>query len=149
MELNPTIVWLILLVLLVVAEIVTMGLTTIWFAGGAFVAVIAAIFGVPVYLQITLFLVVSVVLLYFTRPIAVRFFNKDRARTNVEGLPGSIAIVTGEIDNLFAKGQVTINGMEWSARSTDDAVKIPEGTVVTVQEVQGVKLIVKERKEGM
>lgn len=145
---NPTIFWLVVLVLLVIIEIVTMGLTTIWFAGGALIATVAAAFGAPVYIQITLFLVVSFLLLYFTRPVAVKYFNKDRARTNVESMLGRKGIVTAAIDNLKGQGQVTVGGMEWSARSVSDSVRIPEGTVVTVQSVRGVKLIVEEKKEG-
>lgn len=145
---SPAIFWLIVLVVLVVIEIATMGLTTIWFAGGALVATFAAAFGAPVFLQIALFLAVSLVLLYFTRPVAVKYFNRGRVRTNVEGMLGRSGIVTCEIDNLKGQGQVTVNGMEWSARSTADSVIIPAGAVVTIQSVRGVKLIVEERKEG-
>lgn len=146
---NPTIFWLIVLVILVVIEIATMGLTTIWFAGGALVATVAAAFGTPLFIQITLFLVVSLTLLYFTRPVALKYFNRDRIRTNVDSMLGRQAVVTTEIDNLLGQGQVTVGGMEWSARSASDSVKIPAGTVVIVQSVHGVKLIVKERNEEM
>lgn len=144
---NPTIFWLVVLVVLVIVEIATMGLTTIWFAGGALVAMIAAAVGAPVFIQIPLFLIVSFLLLYFTRPIAVRYFNRDRTRTNVESMLGRKGIVTGAIDNLNGQGQVTVGGMPWSARSASDSVKIPAGAVVTIQAVHGVKLIVEETKE--
>ncbi len=144
---NYTILWLIALVLFIVVEIGTMGLTTIWFAGGALVAVIAAVFGAPVALQIVLFLAVSLVLLYFTRPIAVRYFNKDRVKTNAESLVGRQAIVTSEIDNLQGIGQVTVNGLEWSARMSEDNVKLAAGSVVNIVAINGVKLIVEEKKE--
>ncbi len=147
MLLNATVFWLAALVILIAIEIATMGLTTIWFAGGALVAVIAAAAGAPVYLQVALFLVVSVVLLVFTRPVAMKYFNKDRTRTNVDSMPGKRAVVTKEIDNLQGLGQVSVNGMEWSARSKEVGGKIAEGTVVTVLAVDGVKLIVEERKE--
>ena len=75
---NQIIFWLVLLVVLVVIEIATLGLTTIWFAGGALVALIAAAFGAPLYFQVALFIAVSAVLLFFTRPLAVRYFNNDR-----------------------------------------------------------------------
>lgn len=147
LAINLTAFWLVLLVILVGIEIVTMGLTTIWFAGGALVATIAAAFGAPLYIQIALFLVVSVALLYFTRPIAVKYFNRDRARTNVESMVGKQAIVISDIDNMHGTGQVNVGGIEWSARSTSDTIRIPLGSVVEVDAVEGVKLIVKERKE--
>lgn len=147
MDLNMTVVWLGILVLLVVIELLTMGLTTIWFAGGALVATIASLFGAPLALQIILFLLVSAFLLYFTRPLAVKCFNKDRVRTNAESLVGRQAIVISEIDNLQGIGQVNVGGMEWTARTRVDGVKLPVGSVVTILAINGVKLIVEERKE--
>lgn len=144
-----TMIWVVLLVICVVVEIATMGLTTIWFAGGAFIALILAIIGLPSYVQIAVFLVVSLALLFFTRPIAVRFFNKDRVKTNAESLVGKKAIVTGKIDNLKSTGQVTVSGMEWTARGIVEDAIIPEGAIVTVVAISGVKLIVEEGKEGM
>ena len=145
---NKVVFWLILLIILVAIEIATMGLTTIWFAGGAFVAIIAAALNTPLYVQITLFLIVSVVLLLFTRPIAMKYFNKDRIKTNAESLIGKQAVVTEDIDNLLAVGLVSINGQEWTARNVVDGMKIPKGTVVIVRAISGVKLIVEERREG-
>ena len=148
MDWNMTVVWLGILVILVVIELLTMGLTTIWFAGGALVAALISIPGTPLILQILFFLVVSILLLYFTRPIAVKYFNRDRTRTNVESLIGRQAIVISEINNLEGIGQVNTGGMEWSARSSYHNVVIPVGAVVTVLGIDGVKLIVEERKEG-
>ena len=137
------IIWLVLLIVAIVAEVLTMGLTTIWFAGGALVAIFAAILNAPVWLQVVLFLVVSLVLLIFTRPVAVKYFNKDRIKTNAESLVGRQAIVTAEIDNLQGIGQVTVGTQEWSARSYDNGVRIPVGTVVDVLAINGVKLMVR------
>lgn len=139
-------VWLVLLILFIVAELATMGLTTIWFAGGALIAAIAAAMHAPLVLQVALFLIVSIVLLFFTRPIAVKYFNKDRVRTNVESMIGRQAIVISEINNLEGVGQVTVSGQEWSARSRNEAQKIPVGTVVVVCAVSGVKLIVEPQQ---
>ena len=139
-----TTIWLIVLVACVVIEIITMGLTTIWFAGGALIAAIAAAFSLPVWLQIVLFLVVSLVLLYLTRPIAVKYFNKDRVKTNAESLVGQQAIVISEVDNLQGIGQVTVGGREWSARSINEGRQLPVGSVVGVRAISGVKLIVEE-----
>lgn len=143
---NMTVVWLIVLVVLVVIELVTMGLTTVWFAGGALVATLAALLHLPVVLQVILFLVVSGLLLFFTRPLAVKYFNKDRVRTNAESLVGRQAIVISEIDNLQGIGQVNVGGMEWSARSKSDDVPLPVGAVVIVLAIDGVKLIVSEKE---
>lgn len=145
---NETLVWLILFAVLVVVELITMGLTTIWFAGGALVAIIAAALQAPTWVQISLFIVVSVLLLLFTRPVAVKYFNKERTLTNVEGLVGQQAIVISEIDNLQGIGQVTVAGVEWSARAMDETITIPVGTVVIVKAIQGVKLIVSVNREG-
>ncbi|MDE6845003.1 MAG: NfeD family protein [Lachnospiraceae bacterium] len=146
-NLSMTVFWLVVLVVLVIIELLTMGLTTVWFAGGALVATIAALFHAPVFLQVILFLIVSVALLFSTRPLAVKYFNKDRVRTNAESLVGRQAIVISEIDNLQGIGQVNVGGMEWSARTRIDGVKLPAGTVTTVLAINGVKLIVEERKE--
>ena len=146
-DLNMTVFWLVVLVVLVIIELLTMGLATVWFAGGAFIAAIAALFHAPIVLQVILFLFVSAILLLFTRPLAVKYFNKDRVRTNAESLVGRQAIVISEVDNLQGIGQVNVGGMEWSARTRTDGVKLPVGTVTTVLAINGVKLIVEERKE--
>lgn len=135
--------WLVFLIVCIVIEVATMGLTTIWFAGGALVAVLAALLGAPAWLQIILFFVVSLLLLFFTRPVAVKYFNRDRVKTNVESMVGRQAIVISEIDNIQGIGQVTVGGQEWSARSCDDRVRIAVGTVVNVVAINGVKLIVR------
>ena len=137
------IIWLVLLILFLGVEAATLGLTTIWFGGGAAVALIAAALHAPLFVQIALFFLVSLLLLFFTRPVAVKYFNKDRVRTNVESLVGRQGIVTSEIDNLQSIGQITVGGQEWSARSSDDGIIIPVGAVVIVTSVSGVKLIVK------
>ena len=135
--------WLVLLIIAIVVEVLTMGLTTIWFAGGALVAILATLLHAPIWLQVILFMLVSLLLLFFTRPVDVKYFNKDRVKTNVESMVGRQAVVTGEIDNIQGIGQVTLGGQEWSARSMDDTMRIPLGSVVDVVSVSGVKLIVK------
>lgn len=143
---NPVIVWLAVLVLLVIIELATMGLTTIWFAGGALVATIIAALNGPIWLQFVCFVVVSLVLLVLTRPVAMRYFNQNREKTNVDGLIGKQAIVTLEINNLLGTGQVMIGGMEWTARSVNDEEKIEAGAVVIVKSISGVKVLVEPQK---
>ena len=138
--------WLVLLLICIIVEFVSLGLTTIWFAGGALVAILAAVLHAPVALQVALFFAVSILLLIFTRPIAVRYFNKDRIRTNVESMIGKQAIVISEINNLEGIGQVTVGGQEWTARSKDENIVIPVGAVVIVCAISGVKLIVEPKQ---
>ena len=140
------IVWLAILIIMVVIEIITLGLTTIWFAGGALVAFVVSLFGPGIPVQIAVFLLVSLALLLSTRPVALKYFNKGRARTNSDSLIGGEGIVLEDIDNLQAAGRVQINGLEWSARS-GNGQRIEKGAVVLVEEIQGVKLIVKEKTE--
>lgn len=136
-------IWLGVLIIMVIIEIITLGLTTIWFAGGALVAFIASMLGAGVPLQLTLFILVSLVLLLVTRPVAVKFFNRDRVKTNAESLIGVNGIVLEDINNLRAAGAVQVNGQTWTARSIDD-IPIVKGSEVQVKEISGVKLIVKE-----
>lgn len=144
-KMNLMTIWLIVFVACIVIEIITMGLTTIWFAGGALIAAAAAALNAPLWLQIVLFIAVSLVLLYFTRPVAVKYFNKDRVRTNAESLVGKQAIVISEIDNLQGIGQVTVGGQEWSARTTIEGITLPVGSVVIIRAISGVKLMVEEK----
>lgn len=141
-----SIFWLALLVVLLVIELATLGLTTIWFAGGALAAFAVSFFYDQIAVQIVVFAAVSVVLLLFTRPFAVKYVNKNRAKTNVDSLIGRTAVVTEAVDNLAGKGQATISGQVWTARSSQDEVKIEEGAVVTVLKISGVKLIVEPGK---
>ncbi len=145
------IIWLVILIIAVVVEVLTMGLTTIWFAGGALVAIVATLLHAPIAVQVVLFFIISLLLLFFTRPVAVKYFNKDRVKTNVESLVGKQAIVISEINNIQGIGQVTVGGQQWSARSMNDNIVIPVGAVVNVLSINGVKLIVKadEQMKGL
>ncbi len=137
------IAWLIALIVFLVIEAVTVTLVCVWFAGGALIGMLAAALQAPLWLQIILFLLVSILLLIYTRPIAMKHFNKNREKTNASGVIGKQAIVTREIDNLHGEGKVTVSGQEWSARNTEGDKVIPEGTIVTVEEIKGVKLMVR------
>ena len=143
---NLTTIWLIVFVACVAIEIITMGLTTIWFAGGSLAAAIVSAIGAPLWLQLVLFFGVSLLLLYLTRPVAVKYFNKDRVKTNAESLVGQQAIVISEIDNLQGIGQVTVNGQEWSARNVRGDERLSVGSVVFIRAISGVKLMVEEKK---
>lgn len=137
-----SIIWLVLFVVLVGIEAATMGLFTIWFAGGSLIAFLLSLFGAGWLPEIVAFLIVSVLMLVFTRPIAVRYFNNKRAKTNVESIIGEEARVTEVIDNFRETGAAVLNGLTWTARSCREEEVIPVGKKVTVKEVSGVKLIV-------
>lgn len=134
--------WLIALAVFLIIEIITLGLTTIWFAGGALVAFIASLFNVPIAVQIVLFFVVSFVLLFFTRPFVEKHLNNNREKTNVNSMIGKEGKVTEDIDNFNQKGTIVVNGLEWTARSNEDDIIIPSGSKVVVKDVQGVRAIV-------
>lgn len=141
--------WLIALIVFLVIEAATLGLATIWFAGGALVALIAAMCGAGLGIQVASFLVVSLVLLIFTRPFAVRFLSKDTLKTNVDRVIGMEGVVTEEISNLAGTGKVSLGGNIWTARTENEGGTIPVDAVVAVLRVEGVKLIVKvQEKEG-
>ena len=139
--------WLVLFIIMLIIEIITMGLSTIWFAGGALVAFLAGLIGLGTIMQILVFLVVSILLLVMTRPIAVKYFNRDRQKTNAESLIGQQAVVLEDIDTLKAAGRVMVNGLEWAAKTNEPNGKIKKDSVVVVEGIQGVKLIVKEKEE--
>ena len=134
-------VWLVVFVVCIGLEAASMALTSIWFAGGAL-----SIAGVNLYIQMAVFVVVSFLLLYSTRPLALRYINQKTVRTNVDALVGKKARVTAEIDNDEARGTAMVSGQEWTARSADGS-RIPRDTMVQIQAVSGVKLIVSKCKE--
>lgn len=142
-----TIYWLVLFVILLVIEIFTMGLTTIWFAGGALAAFAAGVLGFGTVVQIIVFAAVSILLLVMTRPLAVKYFNQERQKTNAELLIGQQALVLEEIDTLQSVGRVEVSGQEWSAKTDDPNGKIAKNAVVVIDGIQGVKLIVRKKEE--
>ena len=135
--------WLVAAAVFVVIEIMTMGLTTIWFAGGALVGAVMAAVSLPLWSQIIAFAVISVILLILTRPWALKYVNSRTIKTNVDILIGQTGLVTQDIDNLNAKGQVKVRGQIWTARSISDEVKLHEGQKVSIESISGVKVIVK------
>lgn len=139
--------WIIIFIVLLIIEIATLGLTTVWFAAGALAAFLAGILGAGLAVQIVLFLVVSIVLLVLTRPVALKYFNNKRQSTNVESMIGRQGVVLETIDTIKSQGLVEVDGETWSARTDEPEGVIPKDTVVSVEGVQGVKLIVKEKEE--
>lgn len=138
---TPIIVWIAMLALFVVIEAATAQLVTIWFAVGALASLIAALVHAPIAIQIVLFVVVSVVALFATRPLVRKITNTKEARLNADRCIGQTAVITETINNIDGTGMAKIDGKVWTARSADGSV-IPEGTQVTVNKIEGVKLIV-------
>ena len=129
------------MVVFIAAEAMTVTLVSIWFAVGALGAVLVALMGGGVVLQVTVFLALAVALLLSLRSVVRKRFNPRVTRTNADSVVGATGIVLTPVNNIAALGQVQINGMEWSARSTDNT-HIPAGTLVKVDRIEGVKVYV-------
>ena len=140
-------VWLGLLILFLVIEIATVGLTTIWMAGGALGALILDLAGLNLWWQIGAFLVVSFTMLEFTRPFVVKYINSHHEKTNYEGIIGKVVRITEKVDNLQQTGTAVVNGLEWTTRAERDDVILDPGDLAKVVNISGVKLIVKKYEE--
>ena len=140
-------VWLGLLILFLVIEIATVGLTTIWMAGGALGALILDLAGLNLWWQIGAFLVVSFTMLVFTRPFVVKYINSHHEKTNYEGIIGKVVRITEKVDNLQQTGTGVVNGLEWTTRAERDDVILNPGDLAKVVNISGVKLIVKKYEE--
>ena len=142
---NPFIwIWLGLVVVFIIFEVCTTSLTTIWFAGGAMLSFILALLKAPLWTQITAFVVVSVLLLIFTRPLVEKVLKVGTSKTNIDSLIGQKAKVLVEINNDKDMGFAVVNGQEWTARAEDGSEIIPEDVIVEIVAISGVKLIVKK-----
>ncbi len=134
-------IWLGIMILFVIVEASTVGLVSIWFAAGALGGLIAAALDASLTVQIIVFVAVSGITLATVRPLAKKYMTPKLVKTNVDAIVEKEGIVTREINNLHTTGTVKIGGMTWTARSTSGE-SIPEGAVVRVDRVEGVKLYV-------
>lgn len=137
-----TVYWLIGAAVLLIIEMITVSLTSIWFAGGAIAAAILSLFFENLIIQIVVFIIVSIILLMLTRPIAVKYVNSKVEKTNADALIGKRCKVAKTIDPDSSSGMIVINSVEWTARPKDGISVIPVGTEVVIREISGVKLIV-------
>lgn len=135
------IIWLALLIVFAITEGVTVALVSIWFMGGALAALIAALCGAELWVQVVLFFAVSILLLLCLRPLSKRLIKQKKVATNADSNIGKEAVVTERIDNLQGSGAVRISGVEWSARSADGS-EIEKGAVIRVLRIEGVKVCV-------
>ena len=140
-EMSMTTFWIIAMVVFLVIEAVTVGIVSVWFAIGALFAMVTAMLGANLWVQITVFLVVSAIALYFTRPLVKKFVNNKVEPTNADMLIGKECRVVETIDNLSGTGAVYVDGKTWTARTVDEEI-IPEGQLVKAERLEGVKLIV-------
>jgi len=141
------IIWLIIMVIFLIVEAITMGLTTIWFALGAFAAMILSLFGAALSVQIAIFLIVSIACLIFVYPYVKNKIKPGQIKTNYESVINKIGIVTEKIDNIKAVGQVKVDGQIWTARaSKDEEIEVDEKVIIN--EVHGVKLLVSKITTG-
>ena len=137
-----SIVWLALIVIFLIVEIATVGLTSIWLAGGALAALVVELLGLGIVWQIAAFLIVTFILLYFTRPWAQKYLNAKSVKTNYESLIGQKIKMTERVDNLSQTGKAVVNGQDWTVRADGDILE--PGDFGEVLRVEGVKLIVKK-----
>jgi Membrane protein implicated in regulation of membrane protease activity len=142
-----TIAWLVLLIILLIIEIITVGLTSIWAAGGALAALVLNLLDISLLWQVVVFFIVTFVLLYFTRPFAIRFINTRREKTNYEGIIGKTIRIAETVDNISQTGMAVVNGQEWTVRAEKENEILEPGTLAKVVNIAGVKLIVRKYEE--
>ena len=139
-------IWIGLFIILLIIEVFTVGLTTIWFAIGALAAAGANTLGANLTIQIIVFLAVSIMLMIFTRPWAAKHLNKNRLKTNYESKIGEVIKITERVDNLRQTGRSIVDGQEWTVRSQDNNVILEKDELAKVISVSGLKLIVENYK---
>lgn len=135
------ILWLILTVVFLITEAVTVTVVSLWFAAGALAAMVTALLGGGIWLQVPVFLAVSAAALTALRPLVRKYLTPKLTATNIDSVIGAVGIVTAPIDNISASGQIKLNGMEWTARSTSGE-PLEAGIRVRVDRIEGVKVFV-------
>lgn len=138
---NVWVLWIAAIIVFLVIEAATVGLTSIWFAVGSLAALVASLFGADFWLQMVCFLVVSIIALWFTKPLAKKI-NASYQPTNADMIIGMEGFVKERIDNVAGTGAVSVGGKLWTARSTDDDVTFQPDDRVVTRRIEGVKLIV-------
>jgi len=139
-----TILWIVLIILFAAIEIGTVGLTAIWFAGGALIALLAHLIGMNIYGQMIIFIAVSAVLMIFTRPWALKYLKPRLVKTNYETVVGENVCLTETVNNAKGTGTAIYKGQEWTARAYEVGKVFEAGMIVTVKEIRGVTLYVAE-----
>ena len=141
-----TLFWLVAMIALFIVEAATVNLVTLWFAFGALGALITSLLGGELWMQIVVFIAVTVITLIPTRKLAKKYFSKNHHQpTNSDMVIGKDCTVMEDIDNLLSTGAVKCMGREWTARS-ESGKKIVTGEIVTAVAIEGVKLIVRPKE---
>lgn len=136
------IIWIVLIIIFAVVEIITVGLTSIWFAGGAVAALLGYAVGLNEIWQFLIFLAVSLILLFFTRPWALKYLKPHLVKTNYEEVIGKNVCLTETINNVKGTGTAVLKGQEWTARAYDEGRIFEAGMIVKVKEIRGVTMYV-------
>ena len=144
---SMTALWLGAMIALLIVEALAPGLVSIWFALGALAAMISSMLGAPLWLQLVWFFLVSVVSLLLTRPLAKKYVNGRAVPTNADMAIGKDCVVTETIDNVRGTGAVSVGGKIWTARMAAPEGRAEKGTVLRAVRIEGVKLIVEEKRE--
>ena len=146
---SMAVVWLIATVVFLIIEGIVPGLISIWFAAGALAALLAAMVGAPIWLQVVWFLLVSIAALAITRPLVKKYVNGRTQPTNADRIFGKECVVREAIDNVQGTGAVAVDGKVWTARMAPRDGKAPKGAVLRVMRIEGVKLIVEEKSDKL
>ena len=135
-------IWLGVLLLSLILEGATAAITSLWFSIGALAAMLTTFLGGEIWLQVTVFTVVSILCLLALRPILKKYITPKQVKTNIDAIIGTTGVVLEAIDNIAGTGKVKLSGMEWTARS-ESGDPIEKDTVITVTRIEGVKVYVK------
>ena len=143
-QISMSTVWLVAMVVLLIVEASVPGLVSIWFALGAFAAMLSSLLNAPLWLQFLWFALVSILSLWLTRPFVKKFVNSRTTPTNLDMVIGEDCLVIEDIDNVLGSGAVSVGGKEWTARMEETGSRALKGEVVTALRIEGVKLIVRK-----
>lgn len=134
--------WFALVIVLIIIEAITTELVTIWFAGGAVLALVLSAFGAPLWAQTGTFAAASIALLLLTRPLVKKYIKKGAGENGLDRMIGKQGITTEEINNLAGTGEVQVDGQYWMARTENNNLTIKKDQVIMVRQIHGVRLIV-------
>ena len=140
-------IWLIIAILFFILEMMGPGFLLFWFGVGALITMISSLFIDSIVVQIGIFTISSVALLFCTRPFVNKFTKNDNVITNANSIIGKTGIVIKEVNSLNGTGQIKVNGEVWSAKSSDEEI-IEEGRKITVLNINGVKAVVKTKEKS-
>lgn len=143
---EQTVIWILGIIVFIILEAVTYQLVSIWFALGALGGLIASFTGVNFYVQMAVFIAVSFIFILCLRPVTMKFFKPKNVETNARSLVGKEVLITSDVDNIEGLGEGKIDGKVWTVRSVDNSA-IAKGETAVIENIEGVKLIVKRKDD--